>query len=77
MDQSYVNELPDIYNKLKKRLLFISAVTIQKYACKMFYDRYGIFWRDTIDNFNEYFDYYYYLNNIVDPGLDYVDYYHE
>ena len=33
----------------------------------MFYDRYGIFWRDTIDNFNEYFDYYCYLNNIVDP----------
>ena len=79
MDQSYINELPpDIYNKLKEEvIIYLSAVTIQKYAYKMFYDRYGIFWRDTIDNFNEYFDYYCYLNNIVDPGLDYIDYYRE
>ena len=45
MDQSYINELPpDIYNKLKEEvIIYLSAVTIQKYAYKMFYDRYGIF----------------------------------
>ena len=77
MNQYYIDKLPpDIYNKLKEEvIIYLSALTIQKQAYKMFYNKYGIFWPDTIDNFNDYFDYYCYLNDIVDPALDYIDYY--
>jgi hypothetical protein len=79
MDQYYIDKLPsDIYNILKRDVInYLSALIIQKYAYKMFYNRYGIFWTDIVENFNDYFDYYCYLNDIVDPGLDYIDYYRE
>ena len=77
MDQYYIDNLPlDIYNILKEDAVnYLSALTIQKYAFKMFYKKYGLFWGDTINNFDDYLDYYSYLNNIVDPVLDYIDYY--
>lgn len=79
MDQYYIDKLPpDIYNILKEdAIIYLSALTIQKYAFKMFYKKYGIFWEDTVNNFNDYFDYYCYLNDIVDPALDYIDYYRD
>ena len=79
MNKYYIDKLPpDIYNKLREEvIIYLSALKIQKQAYKMFYNKYGIFWSDTIDNFNDYFDYYCYLNEIVDPALDYINYYHE
>ena len=79
MDQYYIDKLPpDIYKLLKEdAIIYLSALTIQKYAFKMFYNRYGLFWQDTLSNFDDYFDYYCYLNDVVDPSLDYIDYYRE
>ncbi len=71
MNKYYLNKLPpDIYNLLKKNaIIYLSALTIQKYAYKMFYNTYGLWWQETINNFNDYLDYYCCLNEMVDPYL--------
>lgn len=38
----------------------------------MFYNKYGIFWKDVLTNFNEYFDYYCYLR-YIHSDIDYIE----
>lgn len=77
MKQYYIDKLPsDIYEVMKSDINnYLSAITIQRCAIKMFYNKYGLFWQDIVKNFTDYFDYYCYLNNIIDPELDYINYY--
>tara|TARA_Y100001980_G_C14429426_1_gene218306 strand:+ start:38 stop:286 length:249 start_codon:yes stop_codon:yes gene_type:complete len=79
MRKDLLNKLPDdILNSIKEEVyFFLSAYKIQKAAIMMFYKKYGIIWHYYIYNFNEIYDYYCYINNIIDPPLDYFNYYRE
>ena len=70
---SYWDILPDeIQNLIIKHK---SALTIQRNAYKMFYNKYSIRWKEDIKNYEENLDYYCYRHNINDPWQDYINYY--
>ena len=54
-----------------------AAQKIQNSAIKMFYNNYGIEWREMIMNYDNNLDYYCYINGINDPWQDYINYYRE
>ena len=60
---------------MNKNIKNNSAKKIQNNAIKMFYKKYGIYWQEMVQNFDEYLDYYCYRNDIVDPITDYINYY--
>ena len=71
--QNFYYDLPDdiitIINKEK------SAFIIQCYAIKMFYKKYGIEWKNFLNNYQQYLDFFCYITGINDPIDDYVNYY--
>ena len=53
----------------------MAAILIQNAAYMMFYKKYGLNWKNNLLNYNDDLDYYCYVNNIVDPWQDYINYY--
>jgi len=52
-----------------------STIIIQRNAYKMFYNKYGIAWKNNVQNYDRDFDYYLYVRGINDPYYDYCDLY--
>ena len=72
-NKSYWDTLPiDIEDNI---LQHRSVILIQKNAKKMFYNKYGINWKNNIQNYQDDFDYYCYRYGINDPDEDYYNYY--
>ena len=49
-----------------------AALTIQRNAIKMFYNIYGITWKNDLQNYDKLIDLFCYLTGIVDPPYDYM-----
>ena len=60
------------YSKKKE-----AAMKIQNTAYKMFYNKYGISWKENIQNYQDYLDYYCYRYGINDSIEDYYNYYYD
>jgi len=76
MDQTLPSLWDGLSDDMQNLILQYRSISIiQRNAYKMFYNKYGISWKNNVHNYDRDFDYYLYVRGINDPYYDYCDLY--